>query len=64
MCGGDNTNYESRCRPKNGGCEIGIKAVHMRAVGEPNGEVASAEVKVIYRVCGASLFQSRVERRL
>jgi hypothetical protein len=39
-CGDDDTNYESGSGPKNVGCAIGIKAVHMRAVGEPNGDVA------------------------
>ena len=32
----------------------------MRAVGEPNGKVASAEAKVIYRACSASPFRLRV----
>ena len=48
--------------PKMSGA-IGIKAVHMRAVGKPSGEMASAEVKVIHHVRGASPFRSRVERR-
>ena len=45
MCGRVDTNYESGSGPKNGGCAVSIKAVHMRAVGELNGNVASPEVK-------------------
>ena len=43
VCGGGDTNHESGSGPKIVGCAIGIKVVHMRAVGEPNGEVPMAQ---------------------
>ena len=45
MCGFVDINYESGSGPKDGKCAIWIKAVHMRAVGEPNGDMARPEAK-------------------
>ena len=45
MCGRVVTNYEFGGGSKNGGCAVWIKAAHMRAMGEPNGNVASPEAK-------------------